>query len=343
MFSTVLGLFSQDLAVDLGTSVTRIHLRNAGTVCEEPTVVALHTDRGGRRRVTAIGAEARPMLGRTPDDIQAVQPIRNGRVADFEVAEALLLHLVRRVHGRNGWMRPRMVVAVPHHASDMEVRAVRDSCESAGAREVQLVPRPIAAALGAQLPIHEPSGTLVVDVGGGSTEVSVLSLSGVVSCHTVDGGGEGMDDAIIDWLQRERRLLVGRPTAERLKIELGTASLDHGTRANALVKGRCLRRGVPRAESVSAVDVYQALVPHVDAIAAAVRRAIEEAPPELGSDIVDHGVVLTGGGARLEGLDRALRDRTGLPVVCAENPERAVIAGVGRVLDEPGLQLAIAS
>jgi rod shape-determining protein MreB len=352
MFSTVLGLFSQDLAVDLGTSFTRIHLRNAGTVCEEPTVVALHTDRGGRRRVTAIGTEARPMLGRTPDDIQAVQPIRRGRVADFEVAEALLLHLVRRVHGRNGWMRPRMVVAVPHHASDMEVRAVRDSCESAGAREVQLVPRPIAAALGAQLPIHEPSGTLVVDVGGGSTEVSVLSLSGVVSCRTVDGGGEGMDDAIIDWLQRERRLLVGRPSAERLKIELGTASLDSSSafglrnsdpRATATIKGRCLRRGVPRAEVVTAAQVYEALAPHVDAIADAVREAIEEAPPELGSDIVDHGVVLTGGGAWLDGLDRALRDRTGLPVVSAENPERAVIAGVGRVLDEPGLTLAIAS
>jgi rod shape-determining protein MreB len=342
MFSTVLGLFSQDLAVDLGTSFTRIHLRNAGPVCEEPTVVALHTDRGGRRRVTAIGTAARPMLGRTPDDIQAIQPIRRGRVADFEVAEALLLHLVRRVHGRNGWMRPRMVVAVPHHASDMEVRAVRDSCESAGAREVQLVPRPIAAALGAQLPIHEPSGTLVVDVGGGSTEVSVLSLSGVVSCHTVDGGGEGMDEAIIEWLGREKRLLVGQPSAERLKIELGTAS-HPDPRRTAVVKGRCLRRGVPRAETVSAVDVHQALLPHVEAIAAAVRTAIEDAPPELGSDIVDHGVVLTGGGAALDGLDRALRDRTGLPVVCAENPERAVITGIGRVLDEPGLTLAIAS
>lgn len=342
MFSTVLGLFSQDLAVDLGTSFTRVHLRNSGTVCNEPTVVALHTDRDGRRRVTAIGSEARPMLGRTPDDIHAVQPIRRGRVADFEVAEALLLHLVRRIHGRNGWMRPRILVAVPHHASDMEVRAVRDSCESAGAREVQLVPRPIAAALGARLPIHEPSGTLVVDVGGGSTEVSVLSLSGVVSCRTVEGGGEGMDEAIIEWLRRERSLLVGQPSAERLKIELGSA-FDPDPNARALVKGRCLERGVPRAESVSARDVLTALLPHIDAIGEAIRAAIEDAPPELGSDIVDHGVVLTGGGAKLRGLDRALRDRTGLPVVCAEDPETAVIHGAGRVLDEPALQHAVAS
>lgn len=341
MFSTVLGLFSQDLAVDLGTSYTRVHLRSSGVVCREPTVVALHTDREGRRRVTAIGAEARPMLGRTPDEIAAVQPIRRGRVADFEVAEALLLHLVRRIHGRNGWMRPKMVVAVPHHASDMEVRAVRDSCESAGAREVQLVPRPIAAALGARLPIHEPSGTLVVDVGGGSTEVSVLSLSGVVSCRTVDGGGEGMDEAIIDWLQRERSLLVGRPSAERLKIELGTAAYPD-PHASALVKGRCLVRGVPRAVTVTAADICEALRPHVDAIGDAIGLAIEDAPPELGSDIVDQGVVLTGGGALLQGLDLALRDRTGLPVVAAEDPDAAVIHGVGRVLDEPGLQMAIA-
>lgn len=341
MFSTVLGLFSQDLAVDLGTSFTRVHLRNTGRVCDEPTVVALHTDRDGRRRVTAFGSDARPMLGRTPDDISAVQPIRRGRVADFEVAEALLLHLVRRIHGRNGWMRPRMVVAVPHHASDMEVRAVRDSCESAGAREVQLVPRPIAAALGAHLPIHEPAGTLVVDVGGGSTEVSVLSLSGVVSCRTVEGGGEGMDEAIIDWLRVHRDLLVGRPSAERLKIELGMAC-DPDPGARAVVKGRCLARGVPRAETVTAVDVCQALTAHIDAIGDAVRAAIEEAPPELGSDIVDHGVVLTGGGARLRDLDRALRDRTGLPVVCAEAPDHAVITGVGRVLEEPGLERIVA-
>jgi rod shape-determining protein MreB len=341
MFSAVLGLFSQDLAVDLGTSNTRVHLRNAGTVCDEPTVVAVQTDREGRRKVTAIGSGARPMLGRTPEDITTIQPIRAGRVVDFEVAEALLLHLVRRIHGRNGWMRPRMVVAVPYHASDMEVRAVRDSCESAGAREVHLVPRPLAAALGASLPVHEPAGQLVVDVGGGATEVSLLALSGVVSSTVVDGGGEAMDDAIISWLKRERALLVGRPSAERLKVEIGTAS-EPDPRKSAMVKGRCLRRGIPRAERVTAMDVHLALEPHVDAIARAIRAAIEAAPPELGADVVDQGVVLTGGGSRLRDLDRALRDRTGLPVVCADAPDKAVGAGVGRVLEDPGLQAAVA-
>ncbi|MCA9494866.1 MAG: rod shape-determining protein, partial [Myxococcales bacterium] len=297
MLASVLGLFSQDLAVDLGTSNTRVQLRTSPVVADEPTVVAVHTDRVGRRRITAFGSEARPMLGRTPEDLSAIQPIRAGRVVDFEVTEALLLHLVRRIHGRSAWIRPRMVVAVPHHASDMEVRAVRDSCESAGAREVRLVPRPIAAGLGAGLPIHEPSGTLVVDVGGGATEVSILSLSGVVASAVVPGGGEGMDEAIVAMLEEDRSLLVGRPSAERLKIELGTAAFPETDRT-ATVKGRCRVAGIPRSEQISARDVHRALRPHVDAIAEAVRRVVDAAPPEIGADIVDQGVVLTGGGAR---------------------------------------------
>ena len=242
MFSTVLGLFSQDLAVDLGTSNTRMHLRGAGIVCDEPTVVSVQTDRSGRRRVTAVGTAALPMLGRTPEDIAAIQPIRAGRITDYEVAEAFLLHLVRRAHGRNGWMRPRMIVAVPHHASDMEIRAVRDSCESAGAREVHLVPRPIAAAVGADLPVREPAGTLVVDIGGGATEISLLALSGVVLSRVVTGGGDGMDRAIIRWLQQERGILVGRPSAERLKITMGTAC-DPDMDLVTTVKGRWPRPG----------------------------------------------------------------------------------------------------
>jgi rod shape-determining protein MreB len=342
MFSAVLGLFSQDLAVDLGTSRTRVHLRGAGTVCDEPSVVAVHTGRDGHRSVITIGDEALPMLGRTPDDIEAIQPIRDGRVVDFEVAEAFLLHLVRRIHGRNGWMRPRMVVPVPHHASDMEVRAVRDSCEAAGAREVHLVPRPIAAALGAGLPIGEPSGYLVVDIGGGSTEVSVLALSGVVSCHVVPGGGTGLDDAIVTWLRKEHELLVGHPTAEQLKIELGAAVRPQPD-ATAWVKGRCLRRGVPRAVKVDAVAVSEALRPQVHAIADAIRQALHEAPPELASDVVEHGVVLCGGGSLLRGLDVALRDLTGMAVVHAEEPTRAVVDGAGQVLEELELLEAVAS
>jgi rod shape-determining protein MreB len=341
MFSAVLGLFSQDLAVDLGTSNTRVRVRNTRETADEPTVVTIHTDRGGRRTVTAVGHEARPMLGRTPVDLCAIQPIRGGRVVDFEVAEAMLVHLVRRVHGRSAWMRPRMVVAMPHHATDMEVRAVRDSCESAGAREVKLVPRPIAAALGADLPIHEPSGVLVVDLGGGATEVSILSLNGVVASSVVPGGGEGMDASILRMLEEERSLLVGRPSAERLKIELGTAS-DPDPDRRATVRGRCRLGGIPRAEEVSASDVHRALLPHIEAIAAAIRKMVDEAPPEISADIVDQGVVLTGGGAKLRHLDRALRDRTGLSVVCAERPEHAVIKGVSRVLQDATLYETIA-
>lgn len=343
MLSAVLGLFSQDLAVDPGTSRTRVHLRAQGVVCDEPTVVAVHTDRQGRRKVVAIGAEALPMLGRTPEDHEVIEPIRDGRVADFEVAEAFLLHLVRQIHGRNGWIRPRMVVPVPHGASDMEVRALRDSCESAGAREVHLVPRPVAAGLGAGLPIHEPSGHLVVDLGGGSTEVSVVALSGVVTCHGVPGGGVGMDEAIRVWLEREHGLLVGRPTAERLKRELGSAWPTDVEDASAIVKGRCVRRGVPRALEVRAAEVRGALADHVQAIVDAIRGIVEGAPPELASDIVDNGVVLVGGGSRLRGLELAIRQHTGLPVVQAERPEEAVVHGAGRVLEELELLRAVAS
>jgi len=342
MFSAVLGLFSQDLAVDLGTSATRVHLSGAGVVADEPSVVAVLDDRAGRRRVIAIGDEALPMLGRTPDDISAIQPVRAGRIVDFEVAEALLLHLVRRIHNRNGWMRPRMVVAVPHAASEMELRAVRDSCESAGARSVHLVPRPLAAALGAGLPVEQPTGHLVVDLGAGATEISVLSLSGIVASAAVPGGGDGLDEAIVSWCKKEHALLVGRPSAQRVKLELGAACHpDHG--ASTWLKGRCLRRGSPRAEQITAGGVCDALQPGIRAIAEGIRDVLHQAPPELASDIVETGVVLVGGGAQLPGIDRALSHLTGLPVVVADNPTQAVIDGVGRVLEELDLREKLAS
>jgi len=342
MFSAVLGLFSQDLAVDLGTSTTRVHLSGSGVVADEPSVVAVLDDRMGRRKVIAIGDEALPMLGRTPDDIRAIEPMSAGRITDFEVAEALLLHLVRRIHGRNGWIRPRMVVAVPHSASDMELRAVRDSCESAGARAVHMVPRPLAAALGAGLPVHEPSGHLIVDLGAGATEISMVSLSGVVTCTAVEGGGRGMDEAIIAWCKKEHALLLGRPSAERVKLALGSAHVPDPS-LTAWVKGRCLRRGTPRAVQVSARGIYDALAASVDAISAGIRKVLHEAPPELASDVVDTGVVLVGGGAHLEGIDQALRVRTGLPIVVADRPTQAVVDGAGRVLEELDLREAMAS
>jgi rod shape-determining protein MreB len=342
MLSAVLGLFSHDLAVDLGSATTRIHLRGAGAIVIEPSVVAVRTDRRGRRTVVATGEEARPMLGRTPPDTEAVEPIRAGRIADYESAEAFLLSLVRRTHGRNGWIRPRMVVAVPHGASEMELRAVRDSCESAGAREVHLVPRPVAAAMGADLPIHLPSGYLLVDVGAGATEISVLSLSGVVTGSQVPGGGAGMDSAICAWLAEHHGLLVGRPMAERVKIELGSA-LPPSEPTEAVVKGRCLALGIPRATRVTADEIHRALAPSVEAIAHEIRRTLENVPPEIGSDIVDHGMVITGGGGRLRGIDRALRDLTGLPVVVAEAPDLAVVNGAGRLLETLDTRRALAS
>ncbi len=331
MLSAVLGLFSQDLAVDLGSSTTRVALRGAGTVSSEPTVIAVRTDRKGRRTVVASGDDAWPMLGRNPEDTRVVQPIRAGRIADYEAAEAFLLSLVRRVHNRNGWIRPRMVVAVPHGASEMELRAVRDSCESAGAREVHLVPRPVAAAMGADLPIHQPSGYLLVDLGGGSTEVSVLSLSGVVTSASLPGGGEAMDELIVRWMADHHGLLIGRPTAERVKVELGSAF--PGMSGETVVKGRCIALGIPRAAVVSADEIHEALAPMILQIGALIRRTLEIVPPEIGSDIVDHGVVLTGAGARLRHLDAALRDLSGLPVVVAESPETAVVTGAGMLLE----------
>lgn len=341
MFSAVLGLFSQDLAVDPGSCRTRVHLRHSGIACDEPTVVAVHTDPRGRRSVVAIGEEALPMLGRTPEDYEVIEPIRDGRVADFEVAEAFLLHLVRRTHGRNGWMRPRMVVPVPYGASDMEVRALRDSCESAGAREVHLVPRPVAAGLGAGLPIHEPSGHLVVDLGGGSTEIAILALSGVVACEVVPGGGVGLDEALRAWLQQEHGLLVGQPTAQRLKHEIGSAWPVEPDRS-AVVKGRCLRRGTPRALEVDGTAVREVCAEHAIRIAEGICRVVENAPPELASDVVDNGVVLVGAGSHLRGVDIAIRQHTGLPVVQAEAPDAAVVTGAGRILEEMDLRKAVA-
>jgi rod shape-determining protein MreB and related proteins len=340
MFSAVLGFFSQDLAVDLGTSNTRVFQRGVGVVRAEPTVISVHTTKTGQRRVMAIGDEALPMLGRTPDDIEAIRPVRNGQIGDYEVAEAFLLHLVRRVHGRNRLMSPKMVVSVPNSASEMSVRAVRDSCEFAGARDVQLVCRSVAAALGADLPILEPSGCMVVDIGGGATEVAMLSMSDVVCSDVVTGGGEGMDEAIIAYLKRHHGLLVGFPSAERLKVEFGSAWPD-GTESWATVKGRCLHGGTPRAVRVTNTEIRTALTEPIAAIAKAIVHVLDIAPPELASDVLENGVVLTGGGALLKGVDTALRHMTGLPVVVADDPMFSTIRGAGRVLEETDLRRSV--
>lgn len=342
MLSAVLGLFSLDVALDLGSSRTRIYLRGKGPVVDQPAVVSVQTDRKGRRSVLAVGDDAHAMLGRTPPDISAVKPVRSGTIEDYEVAGALMVHLLRRLHGRNGWMSPKMVVTVPCGAGEMERRAVRECCESAGARDVHLVPKALAAALGAGLPVQDPSGLMVVDLGGGGTEISVLSLSGVVVSRALPAGGEAMDAAIVEYLRQEYGMLIGSSTAERLKEDLGTAlggSIDH----EAVVRGRDLVTGVPRAQRVSAADVTAALRAPIDSIAAGIRATLESTPPELASDVVENGIVLVGGGARMAELDHALAQRTSLPVIAVDAPERACIEGAGRVLEELDLLQAMAS
>ena len=341
MFSTVLGLFSQDLAVDLGTSHTRIFMRGSGVVCTEPTVVAVHQDRRGRRRVIAVGDDARSMVGRTPCDVTAVQPVRGGLVRDFEVSEALLLHLMRKVHGRNGWMSPRMVITVPYTTTSMERRALRESCEAAGARQVHLVPRPLAAALGADLPIDRPGGHMIVDVGGGATEVSVLSASGVVVSRIVEGGGHDLDDAVALAVQQSANLRIGRPTAQQLKHQLGCS--DHlADTAPIEVRGRCANRGLPRATQVNPMPLRAAIDRQVAHSAAAINALLERVPAELASDISSHGIVLTGAGSHLLGLEAALRRHTGLPVIRCEEPETAVVRGAGLVLEDDSWMKAVA-
>jgi len=342
MLQTVLGLFSHDVALDLGSTRTRIAVRGKGAVLDQPAVVAVQTDRRGRRNILAVGDQARAMVGRTPPDIAAVHPVRSGTIEHYDVAEALMVHLLRRLHGRNGWMSPRMVVTVPCAAGEMERRAVRECCESAGAREVHLVPKALAAALGAGLPVQDPSGIMVVDVGGGGTEISVLSLSGVVTSRWVPGGGEGWDQAIIEYLREEFGLLGGPITAEELKLELGRA-LGGSEDELITVAGRDLVTGVPRAQEVAACDVTAALRSPIDAIAHGVKGTLEATPPELASDVVENGVVLVGGGAALPELDRALSERTGLPVVTIDAPERACVDGAARIVEELELLDAMAS
>ncbi len=342
MLSAVLGFFSQDLAVDLGTTTTRIHQRGCGLVVQEPTVVAVHTDSCGRRRVLAVGEPARAMRGRTPRDIEAIEPVRDGLIANFEVAEALLVHLLRRCQARSALVAPDVVVAVPYDISDMARRAVRDSIEASGARRVSLVPRPLAAAMGADLSLKSGEAHLLVDVGGGATELSVLSGEQVVLTKTVPGGGNGFDRALADWLAHDHRILVGASTAEALRIAIGVA-LDANRDTRATVKGRCLQYGLPHAVEVNAADVCAVLGPHIQDIGLAIRGIVAEAPPQIAASIVGKGALLSGGASQLAGLDRALRRKAGLPVVRCIDPENAVAAGAGRILEDHAMLRRVAA
>jgi len=333
MLDTLHGLLAREIAIDLGTSNTRIWVRGRGVVCREPSYVAVEEDDRGRRRVVAVGSEARALLGRTPPGVQVVRPIREGVVADFQATEDLLSHLVRRVHGGRPVAGPRTVVAIPFGTTEVERRAVRDSAEAAGARRVSLVEQPVAAALGAGLDISPPEGNLVADVGGGTTEVAVLSLGGIVHSRSARTGGDTLDQALVAAVEARHGLTLGPRTAEDLKIRLGSA-LPGLVEGEYEVRGRDARTGFPRATRVAATEVVEALEAPLASIVDVIRAALDRTPPELVSDIADKGIVLTGGCALLRGLDERIRRVTGLPVVVVDDPWSTVVTGAGRMLED---------
>jgi rod shape-determining protein MreB len=333
LFNRILGWFSNDLAIDLGTANTLVYAKGKGIVVSEPSVVAVTKDGRGPDKVRAVGREAKEMLGRTPGNIVAIRPMKEGVIADFEIAEAMLRYFIRKVHNRSTLVRPRIVVAVPSGITEVEKRAVRESAMSAGAREVYLIEEPMAAAIGAGLPVTEPSGNMIVDIGGGTTEVAVLSLSGIVYSNSTRTGGDKMDEAIINYVKRKYNLLIGERTAELVKINIGTAYPTDDIRTLE-VKGRDLVAGVPKTLELKSDEICEALAEPVNTMVESVRIALESTPPELSADIVDKGIVMTGGGAMLANLDLLLREATGLPVMLAEDPLTAVVLGTGRCLDE---------
>jgi rod shape-determining protein MreB len=326
-------LFTTDMAIDLGTANTLVYVKGRGIILNEPSVVAYQI-KDGQKRVLAVGEDAKMMLGRTPGSIEAIRPMREGVIADFDVAEEMIKHFIRKVHRRTTFFKPKIIVCVPHGATPVEKRAIRQSVISAGASRAGLIAEPIAAAIGAGMPITEPTGNMVVDVGGGTTEVAVLSLGDIVYALSVRVGGDRMDEAIISYLRRQHNILIGDATAERIKTTIGTARMpDDGRGAVLEIRGRDLMNGVPREIEISQAQVAEALAEPVQAICEAVMNALEATPPDLAADIVDRGVMLTGGGALLGELDLALRERTGLGVTVADEALNCVALGTGKALE----------
>jgi rod shape-determining protein MreB len=330
---TILGIFSNDLAIDLGTANTLVYVKGKGIVLSEPSVVAVRTDNRLKSRVLAVGLEAKNMLGKTPGNIVAIRPMRDGVIADFEVTEAMIRHFIHKVHNRRTFVRPRIIVAVPSGITQVEKRAVRESAESAGAREVFLIEEPMAAAIGAGLPITEPTCNMVVDIGGGTTEVAVISLAGIVYSRSIRVAGDKMDAAIIQHIKRKYNLLIGERTAETIKTTVGNAYPNPQNLESIEVKGRDLVSGIPKILTIDTEEVRTAISEQIDAIVETVKIALEQTPPELSADIVDRGIVLTGGGGQLLNLDKLLREETGLPVTVTDEPMSTVAMGSGKALD----------
>jgi len=332
MFSSLLGIFSSDLAIDLGTANTLVYVDGKGIIINEPSVVAVQSSSNGTKRVLAVGTEAKQMLGKTPGNIVAIRPMKDGVIADFEVTEAMLRHFITKVHRRRKWVRPRTVICVPSGITPVERRAVKESAESAGAREVYLIEGPMAAGIGAGLPITEPTGNMVVDIGGGTTEVAVISLAGIVFSRSVRVGGDKIDEAIIQYIRRKYNMMIGERMAEQIKIQIGAAAPLEEPEIMT-IKGRDTVAGVPQVLEINSEEVREALTEPVNAILDAVRVALERTPPELAADIVDKGIIMTGGGALLRNLDALMRHETGLPVTVVEDPLTCVVRGSGMVLD----------
>ncbi len=344
MFNWFLSMFSSDLAIDLGTANTLIYVKGKGIVLTEPSVVAVKKDANGQKKVLAVGRQAKEMLGRTPGEIVAIRPMKDGVIADFEVTSAMIKHFIRTVHNGKSLVRPRIMICVPYGITEVEKRAVRESAESAGASAVHLIEEPLAAAIGAGLPITEPSGSMVVDIGGGTTEVAVISLAGIVYSASVRVAGDKMDEAVIQYMKRKYNLLIGERTAERIKQTIANAFEGVEMDPDVMeVKGRDQLAGVPKTIEIHADEIREAIQEPVGQIVEAVRVALERTPPELAADIVDRGIVLTGGGALLAGLDLLLREETGLPVMVADDPLTCVVLGSGKALEELDLLKEVTS
>lgn len=335
MLSRFFGFLSADMAIDLGTANTLVYVKGKGIVLNEPSVVAISNRRGSKQQVLAVGEEAKLMVGRTPGGIQAIRPLRDGVIADFEVAEEMIKHFIRKVHNRRSFVHPQIIICVPSGSTAVERRAIQEAAESAGARKVFLIEEPMAAAIGAGMPVTEPTGSMVVDIGGGTTEVAVLSLGGIVYACSVRVGGDKMDEAIINYIRRNHNLLIGESTAEKIKKQIGSALvMPNSHEITMSLKGRSLINGVPKEIEINQKQIAESLTEVVSAISEGVKTALESTAPELSADIVDRGIVMTGGGSLLMNLDQVLAKATGVPVFIAENPLNCVVVGTGKALEE---------